>query len=212
MNIIKKYDKPFEFAGIIMNLIIAYQIYLLWSQPQLTDVNKIYSMVILIVFEFFMVHSGALMALIPRKISLKILFPFYGLFAIIFSTILSNSIILIVYLLAVFNRMRFAFSDVSISIKVRAIVTSLLALLAYFILVFVILVGQFFISPLGLSAEFLEQSNYLTSSNTKGLFIEAPHIALAFGCIYYIIIASIEGYMLVVNPMKFRHIFNLNEK
>lgn len=212
MNIIEKYDKPFEYAGIFLNLIIAYQFYMLWSQPERIGSDKIYSYVILIVFEFIMVHSGALMSLMPRKISLYALVPTYSLFAIIFSTIEASGIIMITYLIVVFNRMRFAFANVSVELKLRVIMTSLYALMTYFILTFTVVLGQFFISPMGLTQEYLEHSDYFNNLTATGLFVEAPHLAIAFGCIYYCTLAVIELHLLHSNSMKFKHLFNLNER
>jgi len=119
MNIIEKYDKPFEYAGIFMSLLIAYQFLMVWLSPDASDSSKISSMAGLMAFEFVMVHSGVFMAVMPKKISLFILIPFYGLFALAFTASIGNTDILIIYLIVVFNRMRFAFSDVSSHIKNR---------------------------------------------------------------------------------------------
>ena len=196
MNILKKYDKPFEYAGIIMKLIIAYQFSVIWFQPEVSDVSKISSMAILMVFEFVMVHSGVFMAVMPKKISLFILIPFYGLFAWGFSSAMEGNDILIIYLLVVLNRMRFAFSDVDIQIRSRAMLFSISAAFLYLILIFIILFSNGIFGELGLTQEFLKSSGYFETLTSSGEFVERPHTAISFGFFYYCFLAIIEALLL----------------
>ncbi len=193
MSIIEKYDRYFIYAGVIINLIIAYRFYALWAHPNQEHAGYITTMATLIGFEFIMVHSGVFMSVFPKKISLYIFFPFYGLFALVFSTLIDDwHIILITYLFAVFNRMRFAFADVPKSIKNRNILTSVLAAIIYFILIFVVAFNAEKIPELGLTRSYLEMSGYLSSIETGGILIDTPQTAMALGLFYYVALALVE--------------------
>ncbi|WP_298485137.1 hypothetical protein [uncultured Maribacter sp.] len=196
MQIIEKYDRQFEYLGILINLLIAYQFYKIWSNPTINDASTVSALAALMAFEFIMVHSGVFMAVMPRKISLYVLFPVYGLFALAFNAATENNIILIAYLVVIFNRMRFAFSDVSPALKNRAILTSVLAAIIYFILIFVIMFTMNSIPELGLHEEYLEISGYNAAKTSGGVFIDTPHIAIFFGLIYYCFLVLIEVLLL----------------
>lgn len=196
MNIIEKYDRQFEYAGILMNLAIAYQFYNVWSQPDLENFETISTLASLMIFEFILVHSGVFMAVMPKKISLYILLPFYGLFALAFNTMTESNIILYIYLMVIFNRMRFAFSDVSPRLKSRAIITSIIAALLYFVLIFAVVVPMEYIPELGLTPTFLENSGYNANKTSGGIFIDTPHIAICFGFCYYCALSIAEALLI----------------
>jgi len=196
MKIIEKFDRQFEYAGILMNVLIAYQFFILWLHPQVNDVDKIATLAALILFEFVMVHSGVFMAVIPKKLSLLILVPFYGVFALAFNTLVDDNLILIAYLLVILNRMRFAFSDVPKAVRKRTIMKSVFSALIYFLLLFACTGGSSVIPKLGLDNDFIQLSGLGTTNNTNAVFIEMPHAAMAFGVIYYCLIALMEALFL----------------
>ena len=208
-NIIEKHDKPFEYSGIVMHLIMAFQFLKLWYMPSFEDAEKIYAMSVLMAFEFILIHSGVFMAVTPKKISLFILVPIYGLFAWGFSQSMPDNSILIIYGLIILNRMRFAFSDVSNAIKNKAILTSVLGAIAYFILIFVCLFTNSIFGEMGITSTFLEQSEYFKHVKSSGAFIDTPHIALGFGFFYYSTLAIIQALLLktkrLVNSNKIPH-------
>lgn len=109
---------------------------------------------------------------------------------------MQDNTILIAYLLVVFNRMRFAFSDVSPALRKRAILTSILAAISYFILIFVVVFSMNFIPELGLNTDFLELSGYNAAKTSGGIFIDTPHVAICFGLLYYCILVLIEVMLL----------------
>ena len=197
ISIIEKYDRQFEYAGILMNVFIVYQLLQLWVFPQPTQAEKIYSMSSLMAFEFVLVHSGVFMALMPKKWSLIIFVPFYGLFAYAFNKSMPNNVILITYMFVVLNRMRFAFFNVDKKFKDRTILFSIIALIVYFILIFVVAFSSEILPPFGLTNEFLNLSGYnkLKSNlgGSGGLFLDAPQTGLCLGILYYSILAIIEG-------------------
>ena len=195
-NIIEKYNKPFEYTGIIMHLIMACQFLKLWYMPSFEDAEKIYALAVLMAFEFVLMHSGVFMAVTPKKISLFILAPIYGIFAWAFSQSMPDNSILVIYGLIILNRMRFAFSDVSNTIKNKSILTSVLGAVAYFILIFVCLFTNSIFGEMGVTPAFLEKSGYFNHVKSGGAFIDTPHIALGFGFFYYSTLAIVQALLL----------------
>jgi hypothetical protein len=196
MNIIEKYNRQFEYAGILMTLLIAFQFYRLWQNPVIGDTPKIITMGLLIIFEFIMVHSGMLMAGLPKKVSLFGLIPFYGLFALAFCAIAQDPFILIIYLLVVFNRMRFAFSDIPKILKQQTLLKSILAGLAYFMPVFFIIFNAKAVPKWGMTQDTLSAIGYPGDSKAANIFFDMPHVVIAIGFIYYCLLAIIEAFSL----------------
>ncbi|MFS4492879.1 hypothetical protein [Maribacter sp. 2308TA10-17] len=196
MNIIEKFDRQFEYGSILMNVFIAFQFFILWKQPQLSDIDKIATLSALMLFEFVMVHSGVFMAVMPKKMSLFILIPFYGVFAWAFNSMVSDNLILIAYALVILNRMRFAFSDVSKEVRSRTILKSVLSAMIYFFLFFPAVLAASHIPKLGLDEIFIQSSGYGISNNIEGIFTEFPHAAMAFGLAYYCSLAIMESQFL----------------
>jgi len=192
MNILEKYERPFEYIGAFMNLMLAYQFFNLWYKPTVNDVFKINDFAILMAFEFVMVHSGVFMSVFPKKISLFVFVPLYGLFAWAMNASVSDNSILIIYGVVVFNRMRFAFSDVSKAIRNRNILFSVLAVAIYFFLVLGFTILNEKVPRLGLTENFLTKINYFDTINASGLFVEKPHVPLALGTVYYIFLCLLE--------------------
>lgn len=186
---------PFFYLGAAFNLIIAWQYFRLWSSPGPDDGELIVSFATLMAFEFVMVHSGVFMAVFPRKWSLLVFFPFYGLFALAFSASMPNNLILWVYLIAVAGRMRFAFQDVPIGERVRLIIRSAIAAFFYLILTFAVAIGAPIVPELGLTQEFLNSIGYFDISDTGGLFIDEPKTALSLGVFYFIAITVMEWFV-----------------
>ena len=199
MKIIEKFDRQFEYASILMNVFIAFQFFLLWMHPQISDVDKIATLSALMLFEFVMVHSGVFMAVMPKKLSLYILIPFYGVFAWAFNHMVDDNLILIAYAMVILNRMRFAFSDVSKEIRNRAILRSVLSALIYFLLFFPAVLASAYIPKFGLNEAFIQASGYGISNNTGGIFVEFPHASMAFGVAYYCLLAIMESRFLKRN-------------
>lgn len=193
MNIIEKYDKQFLFAGVFFNLLIAVRFFQLWYNPQPEQASQIATMATLIGFEFVMVHSGVFMSAVDKKKSLFILFPLYGLFAIGFAFMIDDwHIIISTYLIAVFNRMRFGFANVSEDIKSRNVLTSLLAVMVYFVLMIIVVIAGDGIAELGLTREYLSTSGYFDNLKNGGLLVDFPQTALCLGTFYYITLAFVE--------------------
>lgn len=199
MQVIEKFDRQFEYASILMSLFVAYQFFALWHHPQIDDTGRLATLSVMMLFEFVMVHSGVFMALMPKKLSLYMLFPIYGLFALAINSMAENNMVLVAYLMVVFNRMRFAFSDVPKKIRNRALSTSVISALIYFFMLFFFLLGADYIPKLGLTDEFLKITGYGRSIYTEGAFVEIPHAIMAFGTSYYSSLALMEALFLKRN-------------
>lgn len=189
-NIIEKHNAYFVYSSVVMNLILSYQFYSLWANPGIHESDKILSFATIIFFEIFMVHSGVLMVVLPRKLSLYLLFPTYGLIAFVINASVNNNTILAIYCLVVFNRMRFAFSDVSDTIKAKVIMMSILSAILYFLLIFVIVLSP--IPELGLTKDFLNSNGYFKDLKASGIFVDQPQYAMCMGFVYYILLAVLE--------------------
>lgn len=191
-SVIEKYDHQFKYAGVLLNLMVAYQFLILWISPSIEDPEKIKAYAMLMVFEFILVHSGVFMAVMPKKISLFVFVPFYAIFAFGLNAAMKDNTLFIIYLLVVLNRMRFAFSDVTPTIKSRIIITSILAAVSYLILAFAVVLPRDYIPTFGLNEKFLITSGYTFNKTGSGIFVDSPHIAICLGVLYYCSLALIE--------------------
>lgn len=181
------------YTGWIFNILLAGQFLQLWVYPFPGQVEKIYGLSLLIIFEFVMVHSGIFMALFPPKISLLIFFPFYGLFAIVFSLIAGNLTIIVLYLIVVFNRMRFAFFDVGDEARGNMILQSILSLLLYFALIILVAISSNIIPAFGLNENFLSLAEYEeVKKGATGIMVDSPQTSMCLGVLYYIILTFID--------------------
>ncbi|HBH06254.1 MAG TPA: hypothetical protein DDX92_06600 [Flavobacteriales bacterium] len=147
---------------------------------------------VLIGFEFIMVHSGVFMAIIPRKFSLYILVPFYGLFALAFNASVTDNQILILFALVVLNRMRFAFTDVPPIVKVRSILFSVLAAFIYFVSIMVMLPLGGFLPEFGLDYSYYTEFMEPLEHSVGGDFEREPHRLIAFGAVFFLLLAILE--------------------
>ena len=191
MNIIEKYENQFAYSGVVMNLLLAAQAYLLWTNPTVNDANKIYTIAVLMGFEFFMIHSGVFMAAFPRKISLYVFFPLYGMFALAINAMTDGNAVLYLYLIVIFQRMRFAFFNANKGLKNKAISFSAWAVIIYMFSIMIVLFNSDNVSVFGLTDDFLVISGY-RDKHSVGVFTDSPNLAMAFAVIYYGLLALTE--------------------
>lgn len=189
---IDKLDRSFAISGILLNCYILYQFLNSWINPQIDDVGAIYTLSVLIAFEFIMVHSGVFMAVIKRSISIIFFIIFYGVFAWQFNKFVYDDKILIIYLIVVLNRMRFAFFNASKQQKDRQLGFSGLAVICYAFALFPVLIFHNYIPKLGLTAEFLSSSNFAQYAKSDDLFTRQPQVPMAIGCLYYTLLITSE--------------------
>ncbi|OMQ12412.1 hypothetical protein [[Flexibacter] sp. ATCC 35103] len=178
-------NSPFSFIEYAFQAYYATVFLMVWLHPEQHNVSLINDLAILMAFEFIMVHSGVFMAVMPKKLSLFVFFPMYGLFALAFHHSVINTNILYIYLLTVLNRMRFAFSNVSPEIRALQIGKSVAKAMFYFFLIFAVCFANGIIPKFGLTDEFLEKSHYFDTVKSSGLFIDKPYVPICMGFIYY---------------------------
>lgn len=178
-------NSPFSFIEYAFQAYYATVFLMVWMHPEEYNVSLINDLAVLMAFEFIMVHSGVFMAVMPKKISLFVFFPMYGLFAYGFDHSVVNTNIFYIYLLTVLNRMRFAFSNVSPEVRALQIGKSVAKAMFYFFLIFAVCFANGIIPKFGLTDEFLEKSHYFDTVKSSGLFIEKPYVPISMGFIYY---------------------------
>lgn len=111
MNIIERIDRPCEYVEVAQTALIACQYLYLWLFAGPDDAYKVYSLAILMAFEFVMVHSGLLWQLCRSRLQYGCLFRCMGFCICIWAFNAGGDYtIIILYLATVLNRMRFAFS------------------------------------------------------------------------------------------------------
>jgi hypothetical protein len=191
-HILETFNKPFEYGGVLLNISLAVQFMVLWINPGLNDASKIYNNVILIAFEFIMIHSGIAMSLLPAIVSVVLVFPFYGLFAYTMNKLSVENVVMYTYLIVVLNRMRFAFFNVSDNLKKLNQEKSALMALIYVVLILFVVVFKFLLPKLGLQPGYLVSSGYNEIKQISGIFTDEPHVALCFGVLYFLSLSLVE--------------------
>lgn len=178
-------NSPFSFIEYGFYAYYATVFLMVWLYPEQYNVSLINDLAVLIVFEFIMVHSGVFMAVLPKRYSILVFFPMFGLFAYSFNNSVIDTNIFYIYLLTVLNRMRFAFSNVSIEVRAIEIAKSVFRAILYCVLLCVTALGNEFIPKLGLTSEFLQKFHYFDTIKSSGLIMEKPYIAMCMGFLYY---------------------------
>ena len=182
-----------NWIGIAIYGWIIVEMFQLWHHPGPDDAARILTLATIMAFEFVLVHSGVFMAVMPKKISLLVFIPFYGVFALAMNAMTPGNTILWLYLGIIAVRMRFAFSNPTEEAKGKNMTMSVAAVMTYFVLIFVFAFGANIIPDLGLTAEYLESSGFQTLRNgATGIFIESPQVPLAMGIVYFTLIALWE--------------------
>ncbi len=182
----------FTLIATISYSIIVKQVFTIWTVPTVDDLGKINNYIILIAFEFVLVHSGVLMAEVGKNRAMFLFIPLYGVFAVVFNLLMSNNVLLYLYCLIVFNRMSFIFSNPSEEQKRRTKKVAADSAILYFLLAVLTVIASGLIPKLGLNAQFLLDSNYYENLSTRGLWPENPHLPIAMTTCYFSILAIRE--------------------
>ena len=184
------------FAEIFIYLLLIFEMWSLWTQPEPADFARIQTLALLMGFEFFMVHSGLFFNLMPRKTSVLFLLPVYGVIAYFLNTGAENNFILYLYLGLLITRLRFLFEEHTAIQKSRATKISIAAALIYFASIGVIAIGETDLPAKGLNPDFLSKESYYDTLNVGGIFTEQPHLPLIMGIIYFSMMILLELYLL----------------
>lgn len=191
--------------------LLAWQMWELWSRPDMGDAKALETFVILIAFEFIMAHSGLFMSLFVRWKALLLLVPVYGLFAWAFTAAAPDSGVVWIYLLAIASRVRFALSNPSAVALNRNFYTSLVAMLLYFGLLIAASIATDAIPVRGLTSETLQIIGYesewlpnadrsLPQPSEMTSLPDVPHVFMAVGVVYFSALAVVEIVMSFLRP------------
>ena len=184
----------FSFIGLLFNVFMSYKFLSLWIHPQVGDIEIIVSLIVLMIFEFFMIHSGLFFSIIGGRSSWKDWLKgilFFGLFAVIYNNAVSNNFILIIYCSMVLNRMLSGILNrEKISIEKELNIATFYTMI-YIGLLVVIALCSSFIPKFGLTTDFLTTENYIILKPDYDL-LSMPHVAMCFGALYYLIFTFVE--------------------
>lgn len=173
-------------SGIMLNLILIGFLGYWWCYPEKTDIENIEFFTVLMSMEFFMAHSGVLMAIFSPFTAMLFILPLYGFMVILmFGDSLYGSEILWIYLLVVANRILTSFNQ-RYDVENRMMAGSSSAFAALWFLASMAIVAMLpesFIPDFGLSSEKLVQMNY--EEGVSGIFSKSPKLAFMFGMIYF---------------------------
>ena len=174
-------------SGIMLNLILIGFLGYWWCYPEKTDIENIEFFTVLMSMEFFMAHSGVLMAIFSPFTAMLFILPLYGFMVILmFGDSLYGSEILWIYLLVVANRILTSFNQ-RYDVENRMMAGSSSAFAALWFLASMAIVAMLpesFIPDFGLSSEKLVQMNY--EEGVSGIFSKSPKLAFMFGMIYFV--------------------------
>jgi len=192
-------------VNVILYGLLVREMWHLWHAPIVEDVPRIATLSLLMGFEFILVHSGVFMSGFDRKVTLLILVPFYGVFALIMNSLLPGNAVLYLYMAIVFVRMRFAITNKSKKQMQQALGMSVIAVTIYFFLMMGFTFGSGLIPENGLTSTFLQASGYRDyTSSTGGLWIDEPKIPLAMGVTYFSLLIMVDLLFYGYFPWKFR--------
>lgn len=184
--ILEKNQPAFYYVEFLMMGFLAIIYLKLWVSPGSNDGEKLHQFAILMAFEFVMVHSGLMMAVLSKKLTLLLIIPFYGVFVWGFNKMVgSNHLIIYIYLVAVLNRMRYAFFDVDPVTREKIVMKSFFAVMTYFFLTLFVALGNSIIPDFGLTEKNLERIGYMNYKLPGGLFTDKPQTAMCLGFLYY---------------------------
>lgn len=158
-----------------------------WFFPEYYTVEIIYNLTIILIFEFILIHSGVFMAVFRDWRVLTLFALFYGLFALAINmSVLGDSpLILYLYSATVANRMLFGLTSRSEQERSENMGYSALMALNFMFCIFLVLILSFLVPYGGLTPEYLRSIDYYASISTGGEFPDRPHVAFAFGVLYF---------------------------
>ena len=171
--------------GLGLYAVFIYEIVRLWIAPELNDAERVLTLTIIALFEMIVIHVSVVLVRLKDWTARFSAIGFYTLFAIAFSFGLPNNTILFIYLGVVASRVSFILSSPTQAQIAASNSRSALSAILYLVGIFAtVLLGRF-IPEFGLDEAWMQATNYISESDSGGLYIEAPHLALAFASFYF---------------------------
>lgn len=198
--------------GIVLNFCFIYTFLRVWIHPQIDDAEMIFSLIVLVFFEFILVHSGVFMTAFGKSWKAWLfLIVFYGLFALAFNAIVKDNQILILYSAVVLNRMLPKLLNKEKNDSRKELGASVGYAMIYIVLIIIVALGSDIIPQFGLTPEFLETANYDDiKSRINGDIIDMPHAIICFGIVYYLALTFID-IVLIIRKIKLQFITKENK-
>lgn len=186
-----------------MNFLLLCLFLSLWIHPKIEDVELIFDLIILLMFELIMIISSIFMNMMigVRWKEWLCVILFFGAFAFTFNSAVSGNQILILYCSMVLNRILSGIFSKNKTDKKQKKTISTFNFSIYFGLIFTVAMCSAFIPKLGLTDEFLKAANYININRigsgyiTEIVSLEAllmPHTFMCFGVLYYLILTFVE--------------------
>ena len=182
----------FPIITIVTYIFMVWEVCAIWLAPSSSDVAMIQSVTALVGFEFVLVHAAAVLSSLSTKRALLVFLPLYGLFAFAFNAVMPNTGIMYLYALLVFNRMSFSLSQLNTEQRAKDRAASQFAVVLYFLLGMFTVVGYSLIPRLGLTDDFLFQSDYFQALTVRGIWPDNPQLPIAFCAVYFSILCARE--------------------
>ena len=193
--------KVWGWAGVALYFWMAGRLAMLLISPGPDDGMIIVTFIVVMVFEFLLVQSGVMMTFLPRRVSLIIIVPAYGLFALLFNAMLPGHAILWLYMSVMFARMRFAFSDPTAEAKKANGLFSIAAATTYIVLLLIFSIVAETLPQFGLNNSYLYSINYQDlQSGSSGVFVDFPQAPILMGAVYFALLGIYEGAIAVATP------------
>jgi len=193
----------FSIIGLVFNFFMIYKFMSVWMHPQAGDLELILNLIILMLFEFWMINTGLLVSITAGR-SWKhwlMAVAFFSVYAFAYNTAVSDNFIFIIHCSIVVNRTLAALmnkdkTDVEKELKIAGFNFSL-----YMLLIIALLVCSAIIPKFGLTKDYLISENYNFNPKSDDLF-NMPHVAMCFGALYYLILNFVEIKNIISNFKK----------
>ncbi|MGG4606893.1 hypothetical protein [Providencia sp. Me31A] len=158
-----------------------------WFFPEYYTVEIIYNLTLILLFEFILVHSGVFMSVFSNWRVLILFALFYGLFALVINmAVLGDSpLILYLYSATVVNRIIFGLTSRTKQECQENMGYSALMVINFMFCIFSVIILSSLVPYGGLTPEYLRSIDYYSSITSGGEFTEKPHVAFAFGVLYF---------------------------
>lgn len=165
----------------------------IWISPNLFSAAFIFSMSLLMLLEFIMIHSGVFMTIF-KPFGVFLFFPFYFFFAYIINKICPDNSPMFVFLGTILFRVIDSFVDRgSKKISIHDLKSIIIAFAIYFPIFALTALLNDFMPHFGLTPSYLESIDYYSTDTSTGDF--KIHNMISFGFFYFMAIICFEMWL-----------------